>query len=134
MADYEKTPTSDRQLLAERKYAALKRAVEEAGFFVPQVIGDQHGDRLFCTSKFPKGYGYTGRIAVVTEAGGSWYLATPHPYHYRVIDPTQVERAVTAFLGPWPKREYQLDADVSEVHRELEPISDEEFEKAVRRQ
>src|SRR5205823_6582267 len=37
---------------AERKYAALKRAVEDAGFFAPQVIGEHDGDHIVCTSKY----------------------------------------------------------------------------------
>ncbi len=105
---------------AEQKYAPLKQAVEGAGFFAPQVIGDSGGDHITCTSKCIERYGYTGRIIFVTEAQGRWYFATPHPYHYFVLDSARIQQAVLAFLG-----------DGEDRHDEIAQISADEYEEAI---
>src|SRR5262245_9649297 len=89
----------DHQAVAERKYAALKDAVEKAGFFAPKLVGDHRGHHITCTSQYRGGDVYTGRIVFVSETGGTWYIATPHPYHYRVIDAGRATQAVIAFLN-----------------------------------
>lgn len=106
-----------RQAAAERKYRGLKRAVEEAGFHAPSIDADSDSDRLVCCSKHKPGHGFTGRIAFVTKAGRRWYIATPHPFHYRVLDSTKVSQAVVDFLNG----EGTL----------LEQIDDEEYTNAV---
>ncbi len=54
-----------RREAATRKYAALRQAVELAGYFVTQVVADPDGDHLVCASKRAEGDIYTGRIAFV---------------------------------------------------------------------
>ncbi len=99
MGDGGKHTESRSEEVAERKYAALKRAVEEAGFFAPRVIAEPGAEQLVCTSKFHGGDHYTGRIAFVAEVRGNWYIATPHPFHYRILDPARAAEAVVAFLA-----------------------------------
>jgi hypothetical protein len=122
MSENQKADTTELQALADRKYAPLKEAVENAGFFAPQVVGEPDREHLVCTSKYRNGYGYTGRIAFVTEAKGRWYLATPHPYHYCVLDSGFVDQAVIAFLG-----------DGSNRYDGLAEIGHDEYEQALGR-
>jgi len=110
----------DLQVAAELKYAALKRAVEDAGFFAPQVVGDSGGDHLTCTSKRRDEKRYTGRIIFVTEAWGRWYFVTPHPYHYCVLDSSRIEHAVIAFLRGGDDR-----------HDEIAQITADEYKHAI---
>lgn len=107
----------------ERKYASIKQSVEAAGFFCPQIREEPDWDCIVCTSEYRDGYGYTGCIVNVTKAAdGNWYLATPHPYHYRVCDPACVAEVVVTFL--------RRDDDTP---GRLLQISDEEYEMGVRK-
>ena len=131
MSHTDKRPADDYQAIAERKYAALKKAVDDSGYFALDVIGTAEYDQIVCASKYQEGYGYTGRTALVTEKSGNWYLVTPHPYHYRVVDSNRVKQAVIAFLG-----ESRIDAGkatkgVCEVREDLVEISYEEFQQAL---
>jgi hypothetical protein len=95
------------------------------------VIGEDDWDSLVCASKYQEGYGYTGRIAFVTEAGGRWYLAPPHPHHYRVLGPCRVEQAVVAFLGQRRAGGGRAADGGGESAVGLARISYEEYQEAV---
>jgi uncharacterized protein (TIGR02996 family) len=116
---------------AERKYLDVKRAVEAAGFFAPHVQIEDGWERLVCASKHRKRQGYTGIIAFVTEAGGDWYIATPHPQHYRVRDPGRVAQVVVTFLGQDRRGKAKTATGGVDLERELLPISPEEFEQVL---
>lgn len=123
---------ADKRKRRRRKYAALKRAVEDAGFFVPQVFEEPARDYLVCNSKYHKRYGYAGSTVSVTETAGSWYLVTMHPNHFRILDPSRVGQVVIAFLGQHAQRGSQVVDDGVDVEKELLPITAEEYERAVR--
>ena len=124
-------PAAERQAAARQKYAALQRAVEEAGFFAPHVRAEKDWDDLVCTSKHRKGFGYTGIILFVTEVGGSWFLLTPHPYHYRIRNPSRVAQVVIAYLGKDRRRKQDASMDV-DLDKDLLQISYDEFEQVRR--
>jgi hypothetical protein len=125
----------DHQAVAERKYAALKRAVEEAGFFAPHVVGEPRGHHIACTSEHRGGDVYTGRIVFVSETGGIWYIATPHPYHYRVVDASRASQAVIAFLdhGVRLSRDGEVIGGGENLQELVVRINYEEYEEAMSR-
>jgi hypothetical protein len=112
----------DLHAAAVPKYAALKRAVEDAGVFAPIVVADGDGDHITCASKRDESERYTGRTIFVSEARGRWYFAAPHPYHYCILDSSRIEQAVIAFLGGGDNR-----------HAEIAQINSEEYEHALAR-
>lgn len=131
MGEHKDQTGADAQVLAERRYAALREAVIQAGFHALDVVVQQNFDQLTCTEKYRKRYGYTGIIFFITEVNGGWYLATPHPYHYHVRDPTKVAKVVVSFLGARRRKKQQAKAEAIDLRKELRQIDDEEYERAV---
>lgn len=81
------------------KYAALRQAVQEAGFHAPHIRVMADRDMLVCTEKYLKRFGFSGVIAFVSEVDGEWFLATPYPHYFRIRNPSKVAEAIVSFLG-----------------------------------
>ena len=95
------------------------------------MVAEEEWDYIVCTSKNEEGYGNTGRITFVSEISGVWYLVTPHPYHYRVVDSCPVEQAVVSFLA----QQRSSVGQPGELHVNLQgkliQIDYEEYEQAL---
>lgn len=78
---------------------------------------------------------YTGRIVFVSETGGIWYIATPHPYHYRVVDGSRATQAVIAFLshGVRLSREGEIIGGSEDLQGLVVRIDHEEYQQAMGR-
>jgi hypothetical protein len=113
------------------KYASLKRAVEEAGFFAPHVQSGGRWDRLVCTSDYRQRFGFTGVILWVTQLGASWYIVTPHPCHYRVAGPSRVGEVVVDLLARGKRRQGRGCDPVFRLPDGLVPITLQDFEQAT---
>jgi hypothetical protein len=119
------------QVSLRRRYARLRRGIEAAGFFVPDVGDDRGWYRLTCTSKHKRGYGYTGVILWVTWAAGVWYVQSPHPYCYQVRKPRTVLRACVALLSrpaPFAPAEWEGPNSLDAL---LRPITYQDYTAAI---
>jgi hypothetical protein len=119
------------QAVARRKYAGLRRAVQRAGFFAPHVQILKGWDRVTCTSRHVRRFGYTGFIIWVTKAAGSWYFSTPHPHCYRITNPRRAYKVITTYLS-MDKRGKSAERDAGILlENELLPMSYDDFREAV---
>jgi hypothetical protein len=117
------------------KYAELRYAVENAGFFTTfQPIGGL-GDRIVCASdRYPEGHsqrGLSGNSFWIAKRGQDWFVAGWAPAIYRIPGCDRVTDLCLRLLGREHAGAY---SDLNEqIRREFElvPVTDEDFGRLV---
>jgi hypothetical protein len=115
------------------QYESLAKAIQNAGFFTGGVENKGTWDRICINSKRrPNGLGCTGNSFWVSRLSSGWYLGTWGGCLYRLPNESRLAELCIRWLTRVPDGTRPDFDEALKRQFDLMPVSEEEFEAAIR--